>query len=266
MLLSQVKPLRLFAVLTLVGIVPGWCQTATLMGTVTDAVQSKPIAGADVVVIGQGKGTISGKHGEYKVEGLKRGERIAVNYRKLGYSPDPRRYDVSLSQADNSQDAKLYQQTADSSYWLMWSTDKKLFIDKQTVTLDQRAKMYEVQWVDLDGLGLPVEARAQAARQLVYLVPQATHSVRLASFANADITKIRTYRIATRFAIEGKGTLPKDVLIPSDVAAEVTASEIMKQPPANEDEFLQQYRSVWGDQSTAQVRQILAGEGASPKK
>lgn len=261
---------QLFAVLILLGLVPGWCQTATLSGTVTDAVQFKPIAGADVIVIGHdGKERpkiISGRDGKYLVDGLKLGEQIAVNYRKVGYSPDPRHYNVSLSKADNVQDAKLYKQTTDLSYWSKWSTDKKLFIDKQAVTPDQRAKMYEVQWIDLDKLGLPVEARAQAARQLVYLVPQATHSARLASFASANVTEILTYRSATRSAIEGTGKLPKEALIPSVVAAEVTASEIKKQPPANEDEFLQQYRGVWGEQSTAQVRQILAGEGAFPKK
>src|ERR1700737_1110540 len=172
--------LKLFAFLILVGFVPAWSQTAALEGKVLDAVESHPIAGADVAVVGPDgkvrKTTISGVDGAYSIEDLKQGEQVIAKYRKGGYSPDPRPYEVALSRARNVQDAKLFRNTADSSYWGTWSRQKKQFIEAHAAEPDRRAAMYNAAWSDLSKFGLPPDAQVEAARQIVDVAPTLVRS------------------------------------------------------------------------------------------
>ncbi len=173
--LIGLKSMKALMGFLLVACVPASCQTSMLTGTVTDAARrSTPIAGADVTIVG-GNGkvlgtTISGTKGEYSVRGLRRGEQVTAKYRKMGYSPDPRSYDLALSQAETIQDARLFSNTADSSYWHDWSSEQKRVVESSTSTPHERAAVYYSAWSDLDKFQLSRDAQAEAAKQLAEAV------------------------------------------------------------------------------------------------
>jgi len=110
----------------LVGISPGWCQTAIecqaarVKGTVTDDVEGMPIPGVDVTIVGRDDRvltTISGASGAYCAGGLRRGKPVKAVFRKNGYLPDPREFDpIELSVAETHLDVRLYSKRTDSPY------------------------------------------------------------------------------------------------------------------------------------------------------
>jgi hypothetical protein len=121
-----------------------------LRGRVTDAAQSSAIVGADVIVMGVDgrvlKTIITGGDGSYSVIGLPRGKKVIAKYRKLGYSPDSRMYQIALSWAETIQDARLFSNTADSPYWSQWSNREKALIASHASSSDEQAGMYYEAW------------------------------------------------------------------------------------------------------------------------
>src|SRR6266478_4968980 len=126
---------KLLLYIVAVAELPCWCQTAVLKGRISDPLQKKPIPGAEVILLGidgkqQGK-TMSGADGLYSINQLKRGQRVSARYRRGGYAPDPRTYDIVLSQVENVNDVELLRDTSDASYWGAWSGAIKSFVDGQ---------------------------------------------------------------------------------------------------------------------------------------
>ena len=107
---------------------PAWSQTATLKGKVVDATSKLGIKGVDVAISGSNGrelNYVSDDEGTYTAENLKRGETVCVSYSRNGYRPNPRREPVQLDAAQNMKDVKLYQDTTQSAYWIIWSDGVK---------------------------------------------------------------------------------------------------------------------------------------------
>lgn len=259
--------LKVFAFLILVGLVPAWSQTAVLEGKILDAVESSPIAGADVAVVSPDgkvqKATISGANGAYSIEDLKQGKQVTVKYRKGGYAPDPRPYEVALSRARNVQDAKLFRNTADSLYWGTWSRQVKQFVEAHAAEPNRRADMYNAIWSELSKFGLPPDAQVEAARQIIEVAPNLARSRELQDFATADIKAVHTCTSKIQAAVQGSAKLSPCELTPPDLASEIAATEVYKRPPPEEsrERFFREYREMWGEKSTEQLHQKITDKG-----
>ena len=98
---------RLTAAVALAALVAAWCGTADpvsaqavgiVRGTVTEATTERPLAGAQVTVVGTGRRAVTGAAGEYTLQGVPAGsQRLRVDL--IGFTPLERAVSVVAGQA-----------------------------------------------------------------------------------------------------------------------------------------------------------------------
>ena len=251
-----------WAFVALIGSLPVTGQTVALRGKVWDPIQKSGIPGADIALtVGKvHRTTISVADGTYIVTGLKKGERVTATFRRAGYSPDPRRYEVVLSMLNNVKDVELLRDTADASYWGAWSGAIKSFVEASTTDPGRRKQIYNEAWEATTAFGISPEAQAAAARQLSAAAPESLGSSSLSSLAAVDPNTLRQFEAQIQAAIQGQAKLTKWDSISPDVAALVAASQLRKQPTSAiaEREFLSKYSDTWGPTGAQDVREKIA--------
>ena len=137
-------------------------QTASLRGSVSDALNDSPLGGVSIVVDAKTSG-VSGPDGSYLVPGLKRGAEIALTYDKGGYG----KYSITVRVAGPrmTQDVALLRETADAAYWSSWS-------QKRLAASNQNGKAIVASaWREVEHGGLSAEAKSVAARSLLASAP-----------------------------------------------------------------------------------------------
>jgi hypothetical protein len=250
---------RFSVCLLLLSTVIGQVQTseppkAELKGTVLDVVDESPVPAADVVIRDPAGSsvahTISNAKGQYSVVGLARGSRVNLSYHCEGYLPYPGGpLQVILAAAQNTKVVPLYRKTDDPDYWGRWSKKIKTAVDALTTNPEKRTKTYDETWSSLGHLGFSAMAQAVAARQLVGVVPSASYSPQLQSFASVDLDQLRQADANIRAAVNGHANLTK-YSIPPDVAATIAADELKKKGPETQElpAFRKDFQTTWGRQ------------------
>jgi SH3 domain-containing YSC84-like protein 1 len=133
-------------------------QTASLNGSVNDAVSSSPIGGVNIVVGTQGPASgITSPDGRYLVSGLKRGSKVTLTYDKWGYG----RFTtvLTMSRTQVTQDVSLFKETMDAAYWNSWS--------KQRIVASSDTFVLSEAWKEVEQTNLSSDAKSAAARGLL---------------------------------------------------------------------------------------------------
>jgi hyperosmotically inducible periplasmic protein len=133
-----------------------WAQTASLRGSVSDALNASPLGGVSIVIDSKTSG-VSGPNGHYEVSGLKLGSEITLVYDKGGYS----QYSVKvrLNAPKLVRDVGLLKETLDAAYWSSWSEKRLSGSDVQNA------------WQDVQHSALSAESKRLAARSLLAELP-----------------------------------------------------------------------------------------------
>jgi hypothetical protein len=244
-------------------------EPAELKGTVLDVVDESTVPAADVVIRDAAGSsvahTISNAKGQYSVGGLARGSTVNLSYHCEGYLPYPGGpLQVKLAAAQNTKGVPLYRKTDDPAYWGRWSKKVKTAVDALTTNPEKRTKTYDEIWSSLGHLGFSAMTQAVAARELVRVVPSASYSQQLQSFASVDLDQLREADANIRAAVDGHANLRK-YSIPSDVAATIAADELKKNGSETQEApaFRKDFQTTWGRQGNKalefQLGQPLSG-------
>lgn len=222
---------------------------AVLRGTISDAVEDKPIAGVTVTVvqgINEPRKTITSAKGNYSVDGLTRGKNTRVTFSLGGYLPHPQTEIVAISTDDNRKDVQLLQNTAASVYWGAYSQKIHTMIAGLGFDKNKSIEVYEKMWFSLANIGLPPAAQVEAARQLTTTIPEAAASSRLRAFASVTPEQLQATEENIRLAVQGQAELKHQNEVEPEVAASVAADSLKNHSAGDKDRFSREFSATWG--------------------
>lgn len=222
---------------------------AVLRGTISDAVEGKPIEGVTIIVVqgaNEPRKTISSAKGNYSVDGLTKGKKTNVTFSLGGYLPHPQIEVIDISKDDNRKDIQLLQNTAASLYWGAYSQKMHSVIEALGIDKTKSIEVYEKMWFSLANIGLPPAAQVEAARQLTTTIPEAAASSRLRAFASVTPEQLQTAEENIRLAAQGQAELKHQNEIEPEVAAAIAADSIKNRPVDDKDRFSKEFTAAWG--------------------
>lgn len=237
---------------------PTWSQSAVLKGKVMDAADNSPVSGAEIAVFRSrnrlGTGT-SLADGTYEVRGLKRGDEVEAYYSRGGYTPNPMYSKIILSKLKTVQNIRLIHKTADIGYWKSLSLKEKTAVEATSPDPQTQARLYEQILLLLGKIGLPTDAQAQSARQLLFITPAAGSSHYLMAFATVDDKDLQEAEANIRDAVQGTTALSNKYGIAPDVAVSIATSEMQLQTtdPSTRTKFSNDFEAIWGAEASKRL-------------
>jgi hypothetical protein len=215
-----------------------WGQRAVLKGTVSDPCKNAAVAGAHVTVSAaaneiRGR-AITAADGSYEIGGLQPGDNVTVDYRRLGYRPDPWKMPVLLKPAENRIDVQLLSDTNDPQYWNCYATRVAAAADGRGLQGEDRQKLMVQSWTALQASGFSPEIWSVAAKQIVAVSPEArSANPMLSAFAAADPSDVKAAETALHEAFVTGADIPAK-RVSDEVALALAMTELSKEPSDGE--------------------------------